>query len=565
MTQRRHILLVSAFLLALFSLADAFAQNAAADGSVFSLTTDEQRWLAEHPVIRIAPDPSFAPIEWFNQQGVYNGITADYVALLEQKLGVQFEVVRGENWSNILAMVRAREVDALTAIIRTTQREQYLAFSKPYFFSTRAIFSNQNLNNIETVEDLKGYKVAVVKGSWMDEKLSQLTGMSLNRFQDLSTALIATSRGVTDLTASALESTRYIRSREGLLDLAIVSELPEQIELSIGVRNDWRPLVGILDKALASISTEETAAIRAKWLELEEPYFWEKPVYRYTALAMVAMLITSLIIILTWNRMLNARVQRRGAQLEAAQMQLMRAEKMESIGRLSAGIAHEVKNPLAIIQMGIDYLGKAIPMDESTKEVVADIDNAVQRADTVIKGLLDFSHTDKLELTAGNMHELIEESLRLVKHEMTIRQINVSTELAAVNPVIDLDANKIKQVFINLLMNAAHAINRDGHINVSCSETKRGAADAVNDDFPAGEPVLRIRISDDGPGISKENLKKLFDPFFTTKPVGEGTGLGLSVSRKIIQLHHGTMDISNTVDGGAMVTLDLKMTMEAQA
>jgi two-component system NtrC family sensor kinase len=262
--------------------------------------------------------------------------------------------------------------------------------------------------------------------------------------------------------------------------------------------------------------------------------------------------------------MLNARVHRRGAQLEAAQLHLMRAEKMESIGRLSAGIAHEVKNPLAIIQMGIDYLGKAIPMDESTQEVVADIDNAVQRADTVIKGLLDFSHTDKLELTAGNMHELINESIRLVKHEMSLRHIAVSTDLSAVNPVIDLDANKIKQVLINLLMNAAHAINRDGHIKVSCNEELRGA-DKVNNDFTASEPVLRIRIRDDGPGISKENLKKLFDPFFTTKPVGEGTGLGLSVSRKIIQLHHGTMDISNSLDGGAMVTLDFKLTTEAQA
>jgi signal transduction histidine kinase len=564
MTHRRHVLLVSGFLLAVLSLANAFAQNTPVDEGVFSFTQNEQRWLAEHPVIRIAPDPSFAPIEWFNQQGAYNGITADYVALLEQKLGVRFEVIQGENWSDILAMAKAREVDALSAVIRTAQREEYLAFSKPYFFSTRAIFSNQNLSNIETVEDLKGYKVAVVKDSWMDERLSQQTDMSLNRFQDLSTALIATSRGVTDVTASALETTRYIRSREGLLDLAIVSELPEQIELSIGVRNDWRPLVGILNKALASISAEETAAIRSKWLELEEPYFWEKPVYRYTALAMVAMLITALIIILTWNRMLNARVQLRGAQLEAAQLHLMRAEKMESIGRLSAGIAHEVKNPLAIIQMGIDYLGKAIPMDESTQEVVADIDNAVQRADTVIKGLLDFSHTDKLELTAGNMHELINESIRLVKHEMSLRHIDVSTDLAAVNPVIDLDANKIKQVLINLFMNAAHAINRDGHIKVSCNEELRGA-DKVNNDFTASEPVLRIRIRDDGPGISKENLKKLFDPFFTTKPVGEGTGLGLSVSRKIIQLHHGTMDISNSLDGGAMVTLDFKLTTEAQA
>ena len=325
MTHRRHVLLVSSFLLALLSLANAFAQNTPVDEGVFSFTQNEQRWLAEHPVIRIAPDPSFAPIEWFNQQGAYNGITADYVALLEQKLGVRFEVIQGENWSDILAMAKAREVDALSAVIRTAQREEYLAFSKPYFFSTRAIFSNQNLSNIETVEDLKGYKVAVVKDSWMDERLSQQTDMSLNRFQDLSTALIATSRGVTDVTASALETTRYIRSREGLLDLAIVSELPEQIELSIGVRNDWRPLVGILNKALASISAEETAAIRSKWLELEEPYFWEKPVYRYTALAMVAMLITALIIILTWNRMLNARVQLRGAQLEAAQLHLMRA------------------------------------------------------------------------------------------------------------------------------------------------------------------------------------------------------------------------------------------------
>jgi two-component system NtrC family sensor kinase len=214
--------------------------------------------------------------------------------------------------------------------------------------------------------------------------------------------------------------------------------------------------------------------------------------------------------------------------------------------------------------MGIDYLGKAISMDESTQEVVADIDHAVHRADTVIKGLLDFSHTDKLELLPGNIHELIEESLRLVKHELRIRKIDVRTELSATNPVIDMDANKIQQVLINLFMNAAHAINRDGHIKVSCKEVIVGA-DEVNNDFTAGEPVLRVRITDDGPGISKEHLDKLFDPFFTTKPVGEGTGLGLSVSSKIIQLHHGTMAISNSLDGGAMVTLDFKLMMEAQA
>jgi signal transduction histidine kinase len=561
MTIRRLQLVACSVFATLLFATELAAQVASPVAAPLDLTRAEQAWLDEHPVIRIAPDPNFAPVEWFNQQGAYSGITSDYIRLLEEKLGVHFDVVRGEDWNDILAMAKNREVDALTAIISSEQRREYLAFTNPYFFSTRAIFSNQDLRGIETLEDLKGYKVAVVEGSWMDEKLSQGSGMSLNRFQDLSTALTATSRGVTDLTASAVETSNFMRSREGLLDLNLVAELPDPMELSIAVRNDWLPAIGILDKALASITADETAAIRAKWLELEEPVFWDRPAYRYTALALLGLLITSLIVIATWNRMLNARVQRRSRQLEAAQLQLMRAEKMESIGRLSAGIAHEVKNPLAIIQMGIDYLGNAVAMDQSGQEVVADIDNAVHRADSVIKGLLDFSHTDKLELRPGNIHDLIEESLRLVSHEMRQRKIDVHTELSSANPVIDIDSNKIQQVLINVFMNSAHAIGKGGHIEASCKEITITADEASNE-FAAGHRVLRVRISDDGPGISIEHLEKLFDPFFTTKPVGEGTGLGLSVSRKIIELHHGKLDISNSPDGGAMVTLDFKPMVE---
>jgi signal transduction histidine kinase len=532
----------------------AVAQTSAPALPEFALTAAEQVWLDRHPVIRVAPDPNFAPIEWFNLQGDYSGVTADYLKLLEQRLGIRFEVVRGESWNDILAMARNREVDALTAIIRTEHREAYLSFTKPYFIVKRAIFATRELTNIRTLADLQGYKIAVVKGSWMDEQLSPRPGMSINRFQDLTTALLATSRGVTDVVGSALDTSAFLRRREGLLNLRPVAELAEKIELSIGVRSDWAPLTGILDKALASIGAEETATIRATWLEVDEPYFWEQPVYRYTALGLLALLLTSMVLVLVWNRMLNARVQKRSKQLEAAQMQLIQAEKMESIGRLSAGVAHEVKNPLAIIQMGSDYLAQVLSSDDTAREVLNDIDDAVRRADTVVKGLLDFSHSDDLVLKPGNVNEITAESLRLVAHEMRQRNIEVSEDLAAGNFEIDVDANKLQQVLINVLMNAAHAIDRDGNIWISC-EIRQFDGNVETKAFKAGDRVLAVRIRDSGPGISDVDQAKLFDPFFTTKPVGEGTGLGLSVSRNIIELHRGALDIRNAPEGGAMVTL----------
>ena len=532
--------------------------DTSADTAALGLSTTEQAWLEQHPVIRLAPDPNFAPIEWFNQQSDYNGVSSDYVRLLQERLGIRFEIIRGKSWNQILAMVRRGEVDALSAVIDTPEREQYLAFTKPYFTAKRVIFATRPMGIIEKLGDLKGYKIAVVEGSWMDEKLSQRADMSVNRFQDLSTALTATSLGVTDIVGSSLDTMAFTRRKEGLTNLQLVGELKNQMALSFAVSRELAPLAGILDKALATISATEAAAIRARWIEVDEPPFWEKPLYRNIALGVAVVLLSFVAIVLFWNRTLNARVLERSRQLEDAQIQLIQAEKMESVGRLSAGVAHEVKNPLAIIQMGADYLAEVIPPEIGVQEVIDDIDDAVRRADQVIKGLLDFSHSDKLTLTVGDINSLIEESLRLVAHEFQQRKIEINAQLAPTNPPVRMDANKIQQVLINMLMNAAHAVGSDGVVSISCT-VESVADDGRSSLFQPGEPVLRISILDTGPGINKEDLDRLFDPFFSTKPIGEGTGLGLSVSRNIVELHSGRLDICNAPEGGAMVTMDFKL------
>ena len=248
----------------------------------------------------------------------------------------------------------------------------------------------------------------------------------------------------------------------------------------------------------------------------------------------------------------NQRLLLAHEELKNAQMKLIQTAKLESIGRLAAGLAHEVKNPLAIIQLGVDYLtrtakGDANPDFIDTMQEMAD---AVQRADTVIKGLLNFSRSEKLALVLMDLNSVIEESMALVRHELTKNHITLDKNLAEGLPKVEVDQNKVKQVLINMFMNAIQAMGEDGNLSV-----KTFSQAATPDQNPAVQSVV-VQIEDTGSGIAEDKLNKLFEPFFTTKPVGSGTGLGLSVSRNIIELHGGTIKIGNRTDiRGVAVTI----------
>ncbi len=265
----------------------------------------------------------------------------------------------------------------------------------------------------------------------------------------------------------------------------------------------------------------------------------------------------------------HSELQKSLDKLKIAQLGLIQAEKMDSIGRLAAGVAHEVKNPLAIILQGVDYLNKSIGSsctDETVPVVLGYTRDAVKRADSVIRGLLDFSTYRELELREENLNTLVQEALFLVKHEIDKCRVTVVKDLLEQMEPFLMDRNKIEQVFVNLFMNAIHAMPEGGTLTVrTYMKTLPASEEALNGNghLPKQpETVAVAEVDDTGTGIPEKVLPKIFDPFFTTKPTGKGTGLGLTVTKNIIQLHGGTLSVRNKKGGGVQACLVFKMGRE---
>jgi len=255
-------------------------------------------------------------------------------------------------------------------------------------------------------------------------------------------------------------------------------------------------------------------------------------------------------------------------ELKSAQLQLIQAEKMESIGTLAAGVAHEVKNPLAILMMGVNYLTKKFPPgDENLGLVLKEMKDAIGRADSITRGLLDFSASRQLAIKSQDLNSLIEGTLQLVRHELSQKRIHLVKEWGERLPPVGVDKTQIQQVFVNIFLNAIHATPQEGTITVrtyvkQLTETSHSEGSRKAAAFWVGDTAVVAEVDDTGSGIPDEYLARIYDPFFTTKPTGMGTGLGLPVSKKIIELHGGSVDIRNRKTGGVRVTIMLKAQRE---
>jgi PAS domain S-box-containing protein len=237
--------------------------------------------------------------------------------------------------------------------------------------------------------------------------------------------------------------------------------------------------------------------------------------------------------------------------------ELIRSEKLASLGQLAASVAHEVNNPLAGIMVYVKLLLKKYNetsiQTESTEKQLLKMEKELDRTSRIIRNLLDFARQSEPAIRPVELNKVVEAALLLVGHQISLENIKLEKKLDTHLPLILADFDKIQQVLINIIMNAIQAMPDGGDLTITTSVAK---GIKIGGSF---KDTVRIDISDTGVGISRENLSKLFTPFFTTKEKGKGVGLGLPVVHGIIEQHKGKIEVNSQPNVGTTFSIYLEV------
>ncbi|MBT3877160.1 MAG: transporter substrate-binding domain-containing protein [Nitrospina sp.] len=511
-----------------------------------NLSEEEKKWLQAHPEIRLSPDPDFLPIEYIDESGKHVGIAADYIALLQKKLKVEFKTLKFKSWTEVLEKTRNRESDMWGAATPTPQRREYMLFTKPFLELPAVIIVRKKVDRSLTLEDLKGMKVGVIAGYGIhDHIVNNYPDLQLDPVENISAGLNKVSFGMIDAMVANIALASFYIEKGGLTNLRVAGESGFIYRLALAIRNDWPELGSILDKALLQITSKERKSIYRKWVSLEQGV-WAR-IKNIVISIGVVLFITGVITILYWNRSLKSQVQKRTQEINKKNVELQELNELKN--KFLGIAAHDLRNPLTSV-MGFTDLILEMDLDEQEKrKYIVTINQVGGQMLNLINDLLDVSviESGKFEmvLRPENLKEVIENRIQLINLIAQAKQIQIKAELDDV-PAIELDTERISQVLDNLLSNAIKFSKSGTTILVSLNSS---------------DNKINFYVRDEGPGIPEQELGKLFAPFekLSNSPTGgeKSTGLGMAIVKKFIDGHKGQISVQSKVGEGTEFKVSL--------
>jgi len=542
-----------------------FLVNSSVASNELVFSAEEQAWLAAHPIIRIAPDPDFPPIEFIDKDGNYRGIAADFIHLLEKKLPLKFEIVALKNWNEVVKQAKTRQIDMFGAAAPTPERLKYMNFTRPYVEFPAVVLVRDSADDFPILSELKGKSIAVVSNYADHEYMKRVyPDIPLEVMPDISAGLRQVSFGKIDAMVLNIASAAYYIQKDGINNLQVTQDTDFIFDLSFAARSDWPLLASILEKGMAKISPADKKAVLDRWVSLGKKSWQPSPLFVISAVSILLLLILAFIVF--WNRSLRRQVAERTAELqtelgeriqaekekEQLQIEVHRAKKMEAIGLLAGGVAHDLNNILAGAVGYSDLLMRKTPDDSPILHYLTEIRESGRRAAAVVADLLTISRDAASDRHIYNLNTIINEYLLSAEHQALVSRfpdvdfhLNLDPDLSN---IIGSESH-LKKSIMNLVINAAEA-TRQGEVFLATKNKK--IETAMKNGAMSLEPgsYVLFSIADSGSGIVPEDLEHIFEPFYTKKKFGHsGTGLGLAVVWNTVLEHQGFIDVRQPGQG----------------
>ncbi|MEP2775940.1 MAG: transporter substrate-binding domain-containing protein [Luteolibacter sp.] len=504
-------------------VAEDSAEPVAAPVPEVPLTEEESQWLREHPTIILGVDPHWAPFSLINEEGELEGIDNDYLKLIGERLGVSFELRKTSDWKETYQAVLDDELDIVSGVGRSPEREEKLLFSPPYLSSPTALVTRLDGPFFSDLDNFKRAKLASPRGYITTERIKEdYPEIQVIETSTVDEALRMVSGGEADFTFGNLASQSQIIRDSGLTNLKISGLGDFNFELHFGVRRDLPLLHSAITKALATISAKERAKILADWIyipnETPNPFIQHRNKIMFGGI-LVAM---GVVLFIFWNRRLARElVERRRIEEELLKLN-------EEKSRFMSMAAHDINNPLTIIDMNCQLATSGSRIgDDRSDEHFKDIQKHARRISQLINSLLTTNPVEAgpgepmvpvadLQDIAGNVLDRYTHSAQA--KDITIHWIPPEREM-----LVRADPDRAMQVIENLVSNAVKFSPPQGEITL----TSQVVGDSA-----------RLEIVDTGPGISEQDRPRLFGWFsrLSALPTGKEAshGLGLFIVKQLM-------------------------------
>jgi signal transduction histidine kinase len=493
-----------------------------------------------HKVIRVAGDNNFPPFE-FEKNGTYQGFNVDILNAVSIETGISFEF-HPMPWNEALKALENGEVDAIQGMKYSEDRAQIYAFSESYLTSSQGIFVLKNNYSIFSLNDLENHTVSVQKGDIGAEILQRLKNARVISVTNQEEAIQLLLDGKVDAFVGNQITGQYFLQKNGNQDkVKIVGEPISPTNYGMVVLKKNQELLEPVDRGLRQLKKNGTyQKIERKWFGeyIYPPDSRLKDLLTYVITGLVIISVI-LLVILWWNFTLKKELKKRIDDYKKSMDELARKDRLQSLGQLVAGIAHEIRNPITSI---LSY-SQLLPIKYESKEYreffSKHVTEEVGRLNRIVNELLDFARQKPPTKTFFQLHDLVNAVILLFHKSLRERKISVRMDVPE-SLSAWADPQQIKQVLINLIKNSIDAMAFGGLLEVTAEQQ---------------QTFVWIRIQDTGEGIEADDLKKIFEPFFTTK--ANGVGLGLSICYQLITENNGEIEVHSEKGNGTLVIIKL--------